>query len=97
MGGVLDQIRNSFVERQQDTSFPECGGNHNWIGGACQVLVGYLVGVMAGQMQIRGEIDRQIFVKLEFHRSCRGINCSSRANSAAYARAASICSGRSEG
>ncbi len=97
MGGVLDQIRDSFVERQRDTPFPKCGGNHNWIGGACQVLVGYRVCVMAGQMQIRGGIDRQIFVKLEFHRSCSGINCSSCANSAAYARAASMCSGSREG
>jgi hypothetical protein len=53
------------------------------IGRSRQVLVQDCVGVVPGQMQIRNEIDRQVFINLEFHLTCKGISRSSCANSAA--------------
>jgi hypothetical protein len=47
---------------------------------------------MSGPIEICDQIDRQVLIDLEFHRDCKGISRSSCANSAAYARAASMCS-----
>ncbi len=95
--GWLDQTGYSFVERQQDASFPKRRGHDDRIGRSRQVLVEDCVGVVAGLMQIRDEIDGKVLIDLEFHRACKGISRSSCANSAAYARAASMCSTRRVG
>jgi len=95
--GVLHQIGYPFVQRQQDAIFSKRCGQNDQIGRSRQALVDDCVGVVARQMQIRNKIDRQVLVDLELHRTCKGISRSSCANSAAYASAASMCSGRREG
>jgi hypothetical protein len=94
---VFNRIGYPFVERQQDATFSKRGGHNDQIGRSRQVLIEDCVGVVPGQMQLRNKIDRQVFIDLELHRTCKGISRSSCANSAAYASAASMCSGRRAG
>lgn len=83
MRGVLDQIRNPLVERQQNATFPKRLGHNHRIGRTGQVFVQDSICVVTGETQVLREIDRQIPVQLEFHRACKGISRSSCANSAA--------------
>jgi len=92
-----NKIGNPFVESQQDPAISKGSGNNDQIGRSRQVLFEDCVGVVPGKVQISNKIGRQVFVDLEFQGTCKGIKRSSCANSAAYARAASICSGRRAG
>lgn len=78
-----NQVCDSFIERQQDTIFATGGVKNQKIARTRQVFINNRVRFVSGQTQICGEIDRQIFIKLEFHRASKGINRSSCASSAA--------------
>ena len=62
-----------------------------------QSFLGHGVGFVTRQTQVGNDFEGQILVELELHSARNGNRLSSCASSAAYAIAASICSGFSDG
>ena len=70
---------------------------HHVVRRADQALVAKPVGFMACRSKVLQKFDREVLVELEPHAGLRGRRLSSRASSAAYARAASMWMGSSVG
>src|SRR5208283_1786553 len=94
---IASEIGDALVEREQDPT-GSAGGVHNCrVRSAAKSFIGDRVGIVAQAAKILRQLNREVFVKLELHIALIGTRRSSCANSAAYARAASMWSRRSEG
>jgi hypothetical protein len=90
-------VGDALVQCQQHAALAPDEIEHHVVGRADQTLVAESVGVMARRPKVVQQFDREVLVELEPHAGRRGRMLSSRASSAAYARAASMWMGSSVG
>ncbi len=94
---VGPEVSDTLVHGQEDPAF-ECGlFQYERIRRADQPFGKDGVGVVTDLVKLRDDLGGKVLVELEPQGSTKGNRLSSWANSAAYARAAPICSGFKEG
>jgi len=94
---INGDIGDPFIHRKQASAFGLHCRHHNIVVCPRQTLLHHGKCVMTVLSQIVHQIDRQMLIKFEFHGRESGIKVSSWASSAAYDRAASMCSVLNEG
>ena len=97
LGRIGADISDALVQREQDTVLAPDEVEHHTVRRPDQTLVVEPVGFVTRQAKVVQQLDREVLVELEPHAGLRGRMLSSRASSAAYARAASMWMGSSVG
>lgn len=90
-------VRYTLVHGKQRPTFRMNPCLNNRIARSRKALVGHGIRFMACRAQVKDNFSRQVLINFELHKPASGKRLSSRANSAAYAIAASMCSGFRDG
>src|SRR5712692_6495116 len=94
---IRPHVCDALIHGKEGAAFVPYLFKNNRIAGSTKAFLDYRFSLIALRPEIGCDFGREVFVNLEVHSPSRGSRLSSLASSAAYATAASICSGLREG